>query len=68
MAAPVADARAQLAERDITHIVWCDGGEWAPRVGDGGLYAALQAAEAPAWLDVTSAPGTRLQMARVLPG
>lgn len=67
MAASSDQARAQLAERGITHIVWCQGGEWAPRVSDAGLYAALQAGDAPAWLNVTSEPGTRLQMGRVLP-
>ena len=66
MAASVAEAQAMLAERGITHIVWCDGGEWAPRVADTGLYAALQAGDAPTWLDVTSAAGTRLHMGRVL--
>ncbi len=68
MAASPAEARPLLASRDITHIVWCDGGEWAPRVStaDGaGLYAALQAGEAPAWLEVISSPETQLRMARV---
>ncbi len=62
------DARTQLAERNITHIVWCEGGEWAPRVSGDGLYAALQAGDIPEWLEVTSEPGTRLQMGRIATG
>lgn len=62
------DARTQLTDRGITHIVWCEGGEWAPRVGGDGLYAELQAGKIPEWLEVTSEPGTRLQMGRIATG
>lgn len=65
MAAAPDTARDQLAERGITHIVWCAGGEWAPRVDGGGLYGALQSGEVPGWLEVSTQPGTRLTMARV---
>jgi hypothetical protein len=63
-----AEAKRLLAQRDITHVVWCQDADWLPTVqpnSPGTFYADLQAAQIPDWLTMVPTESPGLKLARV---
>ncbi|MCZ6871905.1 MAG: hypothetical protein O7G88_00005 [bacterium] len=63
-----AEAKRLLAQRDITHVVWCQGMAWAPMVQPNSpatFYAELQVGRIPDWLTMVPTDSPGLKLARV---
>ena len=61
-------ARRLLAQRQVTHLIWCEGQPWVPTVlqgSPGTFYADLQTNHLPDWLTLVPMDNTVLKIARV---
>lgn len=71
-AANPAEAKRLIAQRGITHVLWCQDMDWLPTVqpnSPGTFYADLQAARIPDWLTIvpTDRPGLKLARVHAMP-